>query len=187
MAQAPGSVLFEDDFSSDTGAWTLPSGDYGSAFYEDGWLHVRDNPGVSACGSELTRDFADFVVEVDTMLVDGTGDSWHRVDARYHETDNYYGFAMKSEGTYGIFLVEEAGVTKLAGGSSVHINRGQGATNHMRVECVGSRLSLSVNGHLLAEVTDSSYATGLLALGCDASPCTEPSEVAFDNLVISAP
>ena len=188
VAQAPASVLFEDDFSSDTGAWTLPSGDYGSAFYEDGWLHVEGNPGGLACACYLMDvDFADLVLEVDTKLVDGSDDNWHMITARYREGEqqDFYRFAIGADGKYGIAKFVDGVVTILADDSSDHIKKGQGATNHMRVECVGSRLSLSVNGHLLAEVTDSSHTAGGIALGCHTHQVS--SEVAYDNLVASAP
>ena len=36
VAQAPGSVLFEEDFSIDTGAWDLYPDEDGAVFYQDG-------------------------------------------------------------------------------------------------------------------------------------------------------
>jgi hypothetical protein len=189
VAEAPGSVLFEDDFSSDTGAWTEPPADYGSSSYQDGWLHVRDEPGVAeTCCDLVAVDFADFVVEVDTKLVDGSDYNWHCIDVRCAEGEplNYYSFCIGADGTYGIFRVIDDVMTRPAEGSSDHIKQGQGATNHVRVECVGDYLSLSANGNLLAEVTDSSHTAGGIALGCDAAG-SQFSEIAFDNLVVSAP
>ena len=71
----------------------------------------------------------------------------------------------------------------------MHILTGKDSVNLMRVECIGSNLRLSVNGHLLAEVTDSIFASGFLALS--ATAWTEQhgkkfSEIAFDNLVVTA-
>ena len=188
VAEAPGSVLFEDDFSEDTGDWLLFSDQEGSATCENGWLHVRDNPAGLACACYLTGvQFDDFVLEVDTKLVDGSNYNWHTITARDGggELANYYRFDIGSDGTYDIAKWVDDVLTILADGSSNRVRPGRGATNHIRVECVGSYLSLSVNGHLLAEVSDSSHIAGDIALGCDA-PQTS-SEVAFDNLVVSAP
>jgi len=70
--------------------------------------------------------------------------------------------------------------------SSSHINLGQGVTNSVHIECIGNRLSLSVNGHLLVEVTDGSLQSGDIGLEVNALNVTF-SEVAFDNLVVYAP
>lgn len=64
--------------------------------------------------------------------------------------------------------------------------------NIVRVECVGSDLSFSVNGHLLANVSDSTFAGGDVGLGASLPVGTSVSEsqfteVAFDNIIITAP
>jgi len=69
---------------------------------------------------------------------------------------------------------------------SIHVNQGQDVTNLMRVECVGSTLRLSVNGHLLAEATDNKLTEGDIGLGSILWGGTF-AEVAFDNIVVTAP
>ena len=56
----------------------------------------------------------------------------------------------------------------------------------MHIECIGSSLSFSVNGHLLDTVTDYSFSDGdigLLATSWEG----DLSEIAFDNLVVTEP
>ncbi len=56
----------------------------------------------------------------------------------------------------------------------------------MRVECEGNTLRLYANGHLLSEVTDSTFSNGYVGLGVT-SLAGSYSEAAFDNFVITAP
>jgi hypothetical protein len=69
---------------------------------------------------------------------------------------------------------------------SSYVRQGQGVTNLIHIECVGSALSLSVNGHLLWEATDATFGGGDIALAADAIGGTF-TEVAFDNIVIAVP
>ncbi len=137
--------------------------------------------------SYLDRSFADFVLEVETWLVSGSEDNWHTVVCRSDRGGDYYHFGVSADGYYEILRFTDGEVTVLAGPeSSGFINTGYGARNLVRVECVGSRLSLWANGNLLATVNDSSYSSGYIGLGCDALGSTF-TEVAFDNLVIASP
>jgi hypothetical protein len=59
-------------------------------------------------------------------------------------------------------------------------------TNKVRFDCVGSTLSLYVNDILLAEVTDSDYASGDIGLIVGTYD-TAGAKFSFDNLVVSKP
>jgi len=69
---------------------------------------------------------------------------------------------------------------------SSYINEGWGVTNLIHIECIGSNLSLSVNGHLLKTVTDATFTAG--DIGLDAhSLAGNFTEIAFDNIVVTEP
>ena len=61
-----------------------------------------------------------------------------------------------------------------------------GETNRLRVDCIGNRLSLYVNGEIVAEVTDGDLASGDvgLASGTYDDPGTD---MRFDNFVVYRP
>jgi hypothetical protein len=68
---------------------------------------------------------------------------------------------------------------------SSKINQGS-AANHIRFDCVGSTLSLYVNGSLVDQQTDSAYTvgnTGLIAGTFDSAG----TDILFDNLVVYKP
>jgi len=185
----PSMLPFSDDFSDPSSGWSTYSDEEGSAFYQDGWLHVRDEAfGNYAPNSYASEYFTDFVLEVETKLVDGTDDNWHRVLCRSDTLGNYYSFSISADGYYAINKWVNSTRTPLEYPTySTYVHQGQGVTNLVHIECVGSTLSLSVNGHLLAEVTDYDFIGGDIALGADSIRGPQFTEVAYDNIVVTAP
>jgi hypothetical protein len=180
--------LFSDDFSHDTGVWDIFSDADGKAFYENGWLHVMNYTDAPVCTYSLAYQyFADFILEVETKLIDGTDDNWHQVEVRERDINNYYNFGISADGYYEIFKVVNGNqVSLVAPTYSSYINQGVGAVNLIHIECIGSSLSLSVNGYLLTEVTDTTFSAGDIGLAAS-SLAGSFTEIAFDNLVVTAP
>lgn len=187
-------VLFSDDFSDESSAWDTYSDTEGSAFYHDGALHLKANTFAEyAVVSYHRQEFTDFALEVETKLVEGTDDNWHQVFCRIQNTivPEYYEYAISADGYYRLGkVVNEEPIELVPTTRSIHIHTGENAVNLMRIECVGSNLRLSVNGHLLAETEDSTYASG--SLGLAATGWMEQhgktfTEIAFDNLVVTTP
>jgi hypothetical protein len=87
--------------------------------------------------------------------VGGTDNNWHAVGCRFKDEGNTYYFFISADGYYVIDKEVNGNVKVLAGPTySTYIHQGRDVTNLIRVECIGSSLSLSVNGHLLRKVTD---------------------------------
>ncbi len=183
----PTQLPYSDDFSSSTSGWDTFADEDGRASYEGGWLHVTTYTAAGfATYSCAHQHFTDFILEVETKLVAGTDDNWHQIVCRYLD-DNYYDFDISADGYYGILAwIQGSRHVLVEPTSSIHILQGRNATNRVRVECVGSTLSLSVNGHLLVEVTDARLHGGDICLGVSSLAGTF-SEVAFDNIVVTAP
>jgi len=181
-------VLFSDDFSDEAGVWDTYSDEYGSVFYKDGWLHlVNNNPAEFATGTWAHKHFTDFILEVETKLVAGTDNNWHMVICRYQDSDNFYNFRTSADGYYSISKFVNGNWIGLASVTySSYINQGVDAINLIRIECIGSNLSLSVNGHLLWQGTDDTFTGGDIVLVADANAGTF-TEIAFDNIVVSEP
>lgn len=183
------TVLFSDDFSDPSSGWETYSWEEGAAFYKNGWLHIREEASYEGSeGSYAGQHFTDFVLEVETKLVGGTDDNWHLVICRSDQSDNYYGFGISADGYYSIAKFVNGDRIVLAGPTySTHINKGLGVTDIIHIECIGSTLSLSVNGHLLTEDTDYTFTGGDIALATDSLSGFQFTEVAFDNIVVTAP
>ncbi len=182
------TVLFSDNFSQDTGDWDVYADADGQAFYEGGWLHVINYTIASIdSASMLNRYFSDFVLEVDTKLVDGTDDNWHGVICRYQDIGNYYAFGISADGFYQIARFVDFNQVLLEPISpSSYVNQGWDVVNSLRIECNGNRLILTVNGYTLASVTDSTFSGGEIGFLATSLSGTF-TEVAFDNLVITEP
>jgi hypothetical protein len=183
-----GNILFSDDFSQDTGKWDVYSDETGEVFYEGGWLHVINYTTASEdTETMLDSYFSDFVLEVDTKLVDGTDNNWHGVVCRFQDEGNYYSFNISADGYYYIAkFVDYEQIALVDATPSSYINTGWDVVNTMRIECIGSDLSLSANGHLLDTVTDDSFDDGYIGFLATAWE-GDLSEIAFDNLVITEP
>ena len=176
-------LLFEDDFSDPAGGWLTGATEQGQVSYEEGELHLLNY--TAAEYSILTkagRTFGDVVVEVETRLVGGNEDNWIGVLCRFVDADNHYKMLFSSDGYYQAAAVvdgEQYQLVKYA--ASEAIRQGVGETNVVRLECVGSALRFYINGTLLVDVMDATFAEGDIAFEVF-SLGGEYSEVAFDNL-----
>ena len=180
-------VLFSDDFSDEVGVWDIWSDEDGSVFYKTGWLHVVDYTDAFTTATWAHQHFTDFILEVETKLVGGTDNNWHIVLCRYQADNNYYSFDISADGYYCIEKSINGNVTVLvAPTQSSYINQGVNAVNLIHIECIGSNLSLSVNGHVLRTVTDTTFSGGDIALGA-ASFEASSTEIAFDNITVTGP
>ena len=181
------TVLFSDDFSSNANNWTTYSDSDGSVTIRNGALYIKNftSSGVS-CDSFPGESFSDFILEVETTFIGGNDNNWQQVICRYDGFASYYSLGISADGYYDIEKWDTSGVHILEGPTySSHINKGQN-TNHIKVECIGNSLSLTVNGHLLAQVVDSTLASGEIGLVVGSYGGVY-SEVTFDNLVVYEP
>jgi len=181
-------VLFSDDFSDESSGWITYDEYDGRVIYQNGYLCIKDYTAIKGTMySECQRYLTDFILEVETWLVGGTDTNWHGVSCRYKDDYNYYGFAIGADGYYTILKwVNGDETTFIAPTYSSYINQGVGAVNLIHIECIGSSLSFSVNGHLLWEGIDTSFTGGDICLAANSQASTF-TEVAFDNVVVSEP
>lgn len=182
-------VILTDDFSDPLSGWDTFDDADGRAVYQDGSLVIRDstaNPGRTS-SHLVSCHVRDVIVEFDVKWIGGTDDNWQSVEVRQDGKGNNYGFDISADGFYGI-VIDVAGVPEQLAGitRSNHIRRGQNVVNSVRASAIGSTLRLSVNGHLLAEVTDTRLKEGHISFSVS-SLAGQYSEVAFMNLVVMQP
>jgi hypothetical protein len=187
VEQSP-TLLFQDDFSSSASGWDRVRDEEGITDYESGayrFLLLKPNwyfwstPGLF---------FSDVRVEVDAVKLGGPDINEYGVICRNQDFDNFYFFTVSSDGYYGISKFKE-GQETLIGMEALQYNeailQGQ-ATNHLRVDCVGSRLALYINGRILAEVQDGEFGSG--DVGLIVGSFEEPGvEIQFDNFTVLRP
>lgn len=182
-------ALFSDDFSGEPSVWDTYSMEGTSVFHQDGWLHlINTTESPYYTDTYIHKNFSDFVLEVDTKFVGGSKNNWHAILIRVQEDciDTYY-FCISADGCFQIGKVDnENDIILVDSTMSIHINQEPDVVNHIRIECIDSNLSLSVNGHMLREVTDTTFTAGDIGLAA-ISLGDDFTEIAFDNIVVTEP
>lgn len=192
---ADSNILFQDDFSSSSSGWDTIRDTEGITDYENGSYRIMvnkpsfsfwSNPGL---GDKLPGDVR---VEVEVTKTAGPDVNDFGVICRYkteNDLANFYQFVVTSDGYVGIVKVSASDQTVLTSGGklieSTAVNK-SAAMNRIRAECVGSALTLYVNGQQVDSVTDTSFTTG--DVGLIAGTYEESgTDMLFDNFIVTKP
>lgn len=189
--EQPAQVLFQDDFSSPSSGWDRYGDSDGSTDYDNGNYRILvnvveysywANPGLESLP-------ADVRVEVDATKAGGPDENDFGVICRYQSTTDFYQFVVSSDGYAGIVRVASNDQIVLSPEGLLQpydaINQGS-ATNHITAECIGSTLTLYVNGELVESVTDTTFTQG--DVGLIAGSYDEGGvDILFDNFIVTVP
>lgn len=186
--QLSDNILFQDDFSDPSSGWDRVNEAAGITDYADGAYRIFVNTINTDIWSNPKLNFSDVRVEVDATKMGGSDNNDFGVICRYQDPDNYYFFIASSDGYYGIGRFFQ-GRQELIGVESMPpsevINQGN-ATNHLRADCIGPRLSLYVNSEFLTQVEDTAFASG--DVGLLAGSLDSPGvDIYFDNFKVLKP
>jgi hypothetical protein len=182
------SVLFHDDFSDTSSGWdSVRNGDGMTDYDANTYRIVVSQPNTDYWGNP-GQDYEDVRVEVDAAKNDGSDNNDFGIICRYQDKSSFYAFLVSSDGFYAIAKVV-GGEYNLLGLDGMlpsdAIQQGQ-ATNHVRADCVGTTLTLHVNGQQVYSVEDDTYASG--DVGLIAGTFDEPgTDIRFDDFVVYRP
>jgi len=189
----PGDI-FKDDFSDTSNGW-----DTGEGSGDDNWVLeyalggyriYNPPPGSFIFGLNENAGTAigDTIVEVDATATGNVPDkestSWG-VICRAVDENNWYTLGIQVDSRPVIYKLKNNEWEELATGTPTDAFKGGNATNHLRADCVGSNLTLYVNGQKVLEVQDSEFKTGQVGLFVDEYGQT--ADVLFDNFLVSSP
>lgn len=158
-----GAVLFQDDFTNPSSGWeNLTHEQYGTMDYFDGYYRIQVIGEQQMLLASPGLNFTDVRLESDTIKVIGSSDDIFGLICRVKDQENYYFFVISSDGYYGIgkminglqTMIDTSGMLP-----SEIINQGK-SVNHLRADCIGDHLELSVNGQLLTSVKDVELSNG---------------------------
>lgn len=188
LPSAPGMVLFQDDFTRSSTGWDTYEESDVRADYIDGALHVRVDAPNSLAWSTPNFDLGDVRLEVDTTALSGPVDNAFGLVCRLRDPGNFYFLLISSDGFSGIGVVRDGQRSLLTAAAmlpSDSILQGL-ASNHLRGDCIGSRLSLYINGALANEAAAADWQTGDVGVivGTYGAPGVE---IQFDNFTIANP
>jgi hypothetical protein len=182
-------VLFSDDFSSTSGNWDKYTDENMTTNYSENAYRILVNAqNYDAWANPDDLKFTDVQVEVDALKNAGPDTNDYGIICRYTGLDSYYYGVIASDGYYGIYKKVAEGGKELGTGGEQYTDKitPGAATNHIRFDCIGSTLSLYVNGNLIDQQTDNSYAEGNVGLIAGTYSQTGV-DILFDNFIVYEP
>lgn len=186
--QAPGSIIFQDDFSDPSSGWSRAVTDDAETDYADGMYRILVNQPNTDIWALSGVDLQDVSVEATALKVGGERDNRFGLVCRAGGDGNFYTFIISSDGFWGIGKVRGADY-QLVGMDSLqpseHIRQGS-EENTLRADCWGDTLTFYVNGQKLAEVQDGEFTAGDVGFiaGSYASPGVD---IRFDDFTLRGP
>jgi hypothetical protein len=186
------NVLFADDFSSEQECgWVLYNRGGAVAAINEGVLQLSTSQVGSVWWTNPGQSFDDVVVRVDMQQVAGPNNNAYGVICRYQDEQNFYLFLISGDGYYAIGKYQSGSEQIIYLTPDGQYQRSdainQGATsNSMEVRCVGSELSLAVNGIPLLTVSDPTFVVGDVGLAISTLEAGT-AVVEFDNFRVTLP
>jgi hypothetical protein len=179
-------IVFQDDFSNDTGWFTDQDEDMGFQLARDGYL-IYVNILNAPIFSIRERQMSAVQLEVDGTILNGGLDGFYGVVCRHSDSSGYYALVIGGDGSYGIAKSVEGDYEFLQTGQAPEsvIVRGR-ETNRVRGDCNGDTLTLFANGQELLEVQDDDFEIGSVGV-LAGTRLSGPITVLFDNFVIYRP
>ena len=188
ISEQPSIILFQDDFSDTSSGWDRNE-DGITDYYNDGYriqvnsdnLFLFANPGLKNLPNDVR-------IEVDATKLSGPDDNSFGILCRYQDTSNFYRFFVSSDGYAGIILVKDGDMKNLNGEKLTPISAALAgnATNKIRVNCIGTTLSLFVNGEQVLTAEDSTFSNGDVGIFAGTFDIVG-TDILFDNFVVTRP
>lgn len=183
-----GQPLYHDDFSDPGSGWPQITGANGSMGYDHGTYRMQVQSPLFDLQAVSGQSYGDAQIDVDATLQSGPLDNRYGVICRFKDTNDFYFFAVSSDGYYAIGKIKN-GATYLLGQEmmdySAFILRGSN-TNHLRFDCIGNTLKGYVNGQTLAITEDGDFSRGDAGL-MSGSFDEGGVDLSFDNFVVIKP
>lgn len=185
------SVLFSDDFTHTNSGWDRFQDYAGVTDYSNvGYLIYIKAANMIKWANPSKTFQSDVRIEVDTTVSFGPENNAFGIICRYQDPDNFYYFYISSDGYAGIGRKQNGqhNIISSADGKLIKIdgiNTGT-ASNHLRADCVGSNLTMYVNGTQAVTTKDSAFTggtVGLIARTYD----TGGADILFNNFYVYKP
>jgi hypothetical protein len=181
-------ILFKDDFSQQTGGWTVNQDAFSYSGYDQGGFRIQvDMPGYQFW-SVPGLNFENVHIFTQSRKLGGTDDNIFGVLCRYQNPENYYALVISSDGYYGVYKVVDGSKTLIDQPNlefSEVIQRGN-AVNVIQGVCKDEILILVVNDVRLIQVQDGSLAYG--DVGLIAGNFSKSNvNVVFDHFIVAKP
>ncbi len=177
-------LIFEDSFDTE-GIWDSRSLGVGRFGYVEGWFQILiDKPDSFILVPAPVLPAKDVRLEVDIVKRSGTTSDEAGVFCRLQLEGGHYELLFSSEArTSAIYRVsndEYVAIGRAVLPSEVKLAQGK-KPNHLRAECIGSKLRLFVNDWLTLEAQDSNFEGGWVGLAAGTGLQATQLMADFDN------
>jgi hypothetical protein len=183
-----GPVLFQDDFSKETGGWSTHEDTVSFSGYEQSGFRLSSDVPDYQFWSVPGLNFSDSLVYVKARKISGPENNLFGVVCRFQDSENFYALMIGSDGYYGIFKRvdgEQSLVDQRHMDFSEAIQTGDGI-NDIKAICQGDYLALFVNETRLIQVRDDSLGYG--DVGMIVGNLKETGvNILFDDFVVLKP
>jgi hypothetical protein len=185
-----GTILYQDNFTDTNSGWLRDqTPDYTMDYANGGYRIYVTTIKIMAFSPAKPYLSSDVSVEVDATKTGGPDDNYIGVICRYQDENNYYFFAISSDGFAGIAMYKANQMSMLTGNSFKYSSAiAQGAaTNHIRADCIGNSLTLYINGQKVASIDDSTFSDGGQAGLLASANSIAGVDILFSNFVVRKP
>ncbi|HKY78755.1 MAG TPA: serine protease [Anaerolineales bacterium] len=162
--QAAGDVVIFDDFSDPASGWVEDSDPDWDLYYGGGSYFFEIGPSQFYLNSYLVEDHTNIVVNVDVNIEQPAFDGDIGVLCRYIDSDNYYALEVSEDGYYSIWKRVAGEVVYLVEWTSSDLVPIDSSPFVLNASCDGAQLMVGINGEVLAQATDTDFATGYAGL-----------------------
>ncbi len=157
-------IISVDEFNNSRG-WPSTVQDNYAFGQEQGNYYIYVNYPNATIWSIRYEDYADIRVQTHAQRLKGPESGYYGVVCRFVDASNYYILVVAEDGFYGIGKMFAGSLGFIEKGTDEDgiIFRGD-APNQIEGDCIGSQLSLVVNGRTLLQVDDSLHKQGKIGL-----------------------
>jgi hypothetical protein len=178
-----GKLLLDDDFSRQH--WKIYSDTEHRKGYTDGrYFIIVDAPEYSFW-SIAGETYDDFVMEVETLQVEGPENNDYGVILRYQDDGNFYSFEISGDGYYTFSKLVDDELYEIIPWQRSDAIRPAPQSNVLRVEVVDANFTFYINDELVDAAIDSKFGQGDIGLVAGTYE-DAGTHIAFDNLKVWA-
>ena len=181
-------VLLEDDFENQLSGWEVGNYTDGAVGYQNGAYFVEATEDSLTIWGAANRNFSDLIIDVEstqiTTPLDNNND--YGVACRVQENGDGYFLLISGDGFFSIMIGKDDTFINLVDWQPSDIIHQGNTSNNIKASCVGTSLELTVNGTLLAQINDSTFTNGDIAMTATTYG-DAPVEIHFDHLKVTMP
>ncbi len=179
-----GTVLFQDDFSSQRSWFTDENTRYTIEFFNGGYrIYVVTN--TNPIWSTRSKSYQDVRIEVDAAQTGGPTDGYYGLVCRRVDVENFYILVVSPDGAFGIGKVNNNNLRYLAF-TDQYAGLLKPVGNRLRADCIGKTLTLYVDGIKVLETTDTDFPAGEVGMAAG-NRTASGTDVLFDNFIVLKP